>query len=370
MKVLILVDQVIRPGGLERALAHKVGAWCKAGHDLEIVTIETAGKAPFYDFPEVVVWRDLGIHYDHRRSLLAPANLLRAIRHFFRLRSAMRRSQPDVVIHCGYGYDFYFGPLVVASNTFLIKENHSSRYPLSKSANSLVGRLKRRVRLFVEERYDACVYLSAEEAKLAGARNAVVIPNPVADAPSTRRNRRNVVIAAGRICHVKGFDRLLQAWAIASPQLQGWLLEIYGDGELSDVMALENQIADLGLAGRVSILGATPQILDRMAESSVFAMTSRTECFPMVLLESMQLGLPVIAFDCPTGPRNILADGATGLLVPDGDVDAFAASLIYLVKHEEFRQQLSDNAKQHVQRYSVPEVARQWGKLFARVEMQ
>jgi glycosyltransferase involved in cell wall biosynthesis len=87
----------------------------------------------------------------------------------------------------------------------------------------------------------------------------------------------------------------------------------------------------------------------------------------MVLLEAMSVGLPVVAFDCPTGPREIVEDRRNGLLIPDGDVDALAAGLIEMIEDEELRRRCSEGAAETAARYSVPAIGARWDELIERL---
>ena len=109
---------------------------------------------------------------------------------------------------------------------------------------------------------------------------------------------------------------------------------------------------------------ATAAIQDRIAESRVYAMTSRSECFPMVLLEAMQLGVPIVAFDCPTGPRNIILNDVTGLLVPEGDIARFADALVALAQDYERQKEMGKAARLESDRYELDQVMPVWTRLF------
>jgi glycosyltransferase involved in cell wall biosynthesis len=363
MKLLVLVDRLDHAGGLERSLANKVRSWCSDGNEVHIATIEQAGP-DYYSYDERAKRMDLGVHYNRSLPLTAKFNVLVAFRHLLVLRDVCNRIRPTHIVHCGYGFDFYFLPLI-SRGAFLVKENHSSRYVDGYREASFLGRFKRVVRRWFDSRYHASVFLSAEEARLSGLSNTVVIPNALDERPVPVIPRKKRIISAGRICAVKGFDRLIDAWALAAPKLPGWDLAIYGDGAASDVEALKSKILSLGLSTSVSVNPATPEIIDLMAESSIYAMTSRSECFPMVLLEAMQTGLPIVAYDCPTGPRNIINHDVTGLVVPDGDSVAYADALVRLATDANLAEEISSNGQRESLRYASDDIARMWTALFS-----
>ena len=171
----------------------------------------------------------------------------------------------------------------------------------------------------VERQADVVVSLTKGDAyQWRKARRVEVIPNftmmPVAEDDMPREKR---VIAVGRLEWQKGFDRLIDLWAVVGKHYPDWRLDIFGSGTLQN--ALQQQIMSLGLENQVSINSFTEHIREEYLRSSLFVLTSRFEGFSLVLLEAAQSGLPSVAFDCPFGPSDLIEDGQTGFLVPDGD---------------------------------------------------
>ena len=170
------------------------------------------------------------------------------------------------------------------------------------------------------------------------------------------------VMAAGSLSRRKGFDRLLEAWARLAPRHPDWRLEIYGDGR--DRAELEQLIDDLGIHGSARLCGYSPRLLEELERASVFAMTSRKEGFPMVILEAMSLGIPVVAYDFPTGPRDIITDGSDGFLVPDGRTRLLAEALDALMRDAHRRRSFSDAALGKVAAYRIDTIGARWEALF------
>ena len=162
----------------------------------------------------------------------------------------------------------------------------------------------------------------------------------------------NVVVTAGRLDPNKGHNRMVRAFAPVAAAHPDWQLHIYGAG--SEDRALHAQIQALGLAGQVRLMGYTLDLRSVLARSSVYALTSYSESFSMSLIEAMSVGVPPVAMDCPRGPREILDDGVTGLLVPDGDEAAFTAALLRLVEDSDLRRELGARAHQESRRCRVP----------------
>jgi glycosyltransferase involved in cell wall biosynthesis len=115
----------------------------------------------------------------------------------------------------------------------------------------------------------------------------------------------------------------------------------------------------------VHLMGSTNTMGEELAKASVYAMSSRFEGFPMVLLEAMSKGLAVVSFDCPRGPADLITPGEDGLLVPNGDVDGLARGLLQLIEDEELRRRMGAAAVRTAARYEVEAVGRQWDRLLA-----
>ena len=186
-----------------------------------------------------------------------------------------------------------------------------------------------------------------------------VIPNPTPfavgePAPLTAK----VVIAAGRLTSQKGFERLIAAWTPLATSHPDWQLRIYGDGQLW--RALNDQVARAGVGDRILMGGVTQQLEAELAGSSIYAMSSRFEGLPMVLLEALSKGVPPVSFDCPEGPRQLIDSGRNGLLVPEGDVPALTEALRTLMDDEDLRRRLGAQALETARDYQVDTVVDRW----------
>ncbi|MBY8888452.1 glycosyltransferase [Streptomyces sp. PTM05] len=217
---------------------------------------------------------------------------------------------------------------------------------------------------------DRLLALTAEDADQwirEGMNNVGFMPNPLpltTDTPSTRDAK--VVVSIGRLSPEKGVDMLLEAWAEAAPSHPDWLLRIYGTGD--EEAALHKQCADLGLNGSVEWAGHTADVPSALRGASVFVQSSRSEGFPLTVLEAMSFAVPPVAFDCAPGVHEIIDDGVDGLLVRPGNTGELARQLGRLMDDQELRDGMGEKARVDVERYAPQRIADRWEELFAFLE--
>jgi glycosyltransferase involved in cell wall biosynthesis len=217
-------------------------------------------------------------------------------------------------------------------------------------------------------RLDALAVLTRQDLRdygelLASAPTRVVqIANAVPRLEGRRSELSNpVVLAAGRLTRQKGFDRLVRAFALVARRRPEWTLRIFGGGR--DLQLLQAMILDHDLHNNVFLMGPTDDLGRELAQASIFTLSSRFEGLPMVILEAMSKGLPVVSFDCPTGPAEVIGDGVDGLLVRDGDVAALAEAIVRLIDDEQERRRMGGAAWRKARDYDVAAIGRRWDAL-------
>lgn len=187
------------------------------------------------------------------------------------------------------------------------------------------------------------------------------IANPCSFPIQNYRKEKNTktVLAVGRLTHVKGFDMLLEAWVQVNKVMPEWKLKIVGDGE--DKLILTEIVKCNKLIECVELVGSTNNIGKYYEEAEIFCLSSRFEGFPMVLLEAQAFGLPVVAFDCETGPAEIVEHNINGLLVESGNIVQLTNSLLELINlsHIQYKN-MSSYAVKNSARYSVSSIIKQW----------
>jgi glycosyltransferase involved in cell wall biosynthesis len=196
----------------------------------------------------------------------------------------------------------------------------------------------------------------------------VTIPNPVEKFPTGFYfGSQKIILSIGHLETRKGFDLLLESWSkIDASVKEGWKLLIVGKGEEKE--KLEKQILKNNDGDSVEILPPTNHIEEYYKKATIYAMASRAEGLPMVLIEAKSYGIPAISFDCRTGPQEIINHDVDGFLIPCFDTDAYAQGLAKLMQDRLLRRKLSQNALKDRERFLVDNVIEEWKKLLSGLE--
>lgn len=182
-------------------------------------------------------------------------------------------------------------------------------------------------------------------------------PSPIQRDSFTPHSSK-VILSMGRLEAEKGIDMLLQIWKkIDAPD---WILRVVGEGSLK--ADLVRQVSTLGLSN-VEFCPFTDNPVQEYADSSIFVLPSRHEGFPLGLLEALNMSLPIVAFDCPNGPREVVVDGVNGYLVPANNIDSFTCRLQELIDNKEKRECFGRNALGTVQKFRMEHIIHEWQSL-------
>ncbi len=357
---LTLVISSLGVGGAERVMSLMANYWATKGWEITILTFDDG--VSFYPLDKRVNHIGLGMRQNSANALMGMWNNFQRIQ---TLSGAIASLKPDVVISF---IDSANVLTLLATRSLNSKVIVSERVdPTLHSIGIIWDSLRRwtypfAAKIVVQTR-EAAGYFS-EQLQLP----SCIIPNPViapsqeADAPI--ENRR-VILAMGRLTAQKGFDLLLKAFAKLKNQHSDWMLTIVGDGELrSELEALRDK---LKLADRVDFLGTVKSPEAAFRSADMFVLSSRFEGFPNALCEAMAWGLPVIATDCPSGPREIIRDGIDGILVQRENVAALSVAMANLMSDEQKRIDLSSRATEVVERFGIEKIMSMWEELLTQV---
>jgi glycosyltransferase involved in cell wall biosynthesis len=370
MKIVYCIAGTYNSGGMERVLSLKANYLAGHGYDVTIVTSDQRGRKMFFDFDKRIKTHDLGINYDINNGKPFADKLLhfpvKQYRHRRRLTRLLKEIRADIVVSMFNNDASFIHKIDDGSRKIL--EVHFSRYKRLQYGRKGLWRLADRWMAHRDantaKHYDRFVVLTREDMGYwRGVKNIQVIPNARSfETPYKSYLDGKRVIAVGRLERQKGFDMLIGIWQSVCERVPDWHLDIIGEGPLHE--DLQRQIDRCGISDSVSILEPTPNIIEYYMESSILAMTSRYEGFPMVLLETMTCGVPAVSFACKCGPADIITDGRDGFLTDEGDRNTFADRLVTLMGDADLRKRMGAEAKKTSERYSIGNIMGRWVSLF------
>lgn len=339
--------------------------WASQGH---LITLMTIGPLSWDWYPLHPTVRRIALDLYSHSAHFGEA-ITYNVRRILGLRRALRRSHPDAIISFGELTNMKVLMAAVGLGCPVVVSERSEpiRHPIPCAWRWL--------RRLLYPWADALV-LQTEALRgwghgLIKSEKVHVIHNPVgvarAQSPnaSLGKEGEHILIAVGRLGWEKGYDLLIEAFGRCAGRYKTWKLMIVGEGEQRKL--LEAQVMCAGLADQVLLTGRVADPVPLLKGADLFALTSRYEGFPNVLLEAMACGLPVIAADCPNGPREIVRHGVDGILIPTEDVEHLTAALDRLMGDPDERQLLGARAIEVIDRFGVELVMKQWDRLLEQV---
>lgn len=355
-KRIAFVLSSLGAGGAERVIATVSAALAEDGADVSVIAFDRPEDPVFHVFDPKVKLVRLGL--PPVRGRLAAAWTM--ARRLAKLRRAFRVGGFDIVVS-----------FLTKVNAVTLAASAGLRIPVivSERNNPLAQPQHAFWKVVSRRLYPraAAVVLQTDKSRMCLPREiqdrAVVIRNP-ASAPAFRPDGVSMkrLVGVGRLTEQKGFDLLIQAFALVAPERPDWELVIWGDGP--DRSALEAQVRALGLAGRTSLPGVTPRPGAWVETATALVLSSRFEGSPNVVLEAMAAGIPVIAAACDFGPEEIIDSERDGLLVPPENVDALADAMARIMDDAALRETLGLTGRHRAKaEFSPATILDQWRSL-------
>lgn len=379
LKIVYVTPALYMAGGVERVLTLKANYFAgHFGYDITIILTEGQGKPLFYPLSDKIKVINLNIGFEELWTCSFIKKIfvyLKKQRRFKKaLANELMRLRPDITISL-LRREINFlneikdgsrkiGELHVNRANYRNFEANDSNFIKNLFAKfwmrNLVSKLKQLDRFVVLTEEDKAAWPELQ--------NICVIPDPLSFLPTQHSPlTEKRVIAVGRYVYQKGFDLLLEAWAKIEKQFPDWELAIFGDGNREPY---QRQMKELGIdTSRCHLNGTTADIQKEYVSSSVFAFSSRFEGFGMVLIEAMACALPVVSFACPCGPKDIIKDGDDGLLVDNGNVEAFASTISHLMQNPSLCHSMAKAGHENVQRFYMDQIAKRWKNIFESNEL-
>lgn len=367
MRILYITDAFAIWGGMEKVLADKMNYLVTHfGYKVHLLTVnQGTHEVPFHLHSDIL-HSDLQIRmhqqyeYHGIRRLLKKRQLQKLLK--TQIEKSISEIKPDIIF-C-LKFDFVGVLLQVKGNVPLVVESHTLCKAEKIDGSGWLRRMH--IHLFKRNIRKADLVVALTEGDAEDWRrinsNVFVIPNVVHmnDSGKTCSCQEKSVIYVGRFSNQKDIQGLLGIWNRVNEKHPDWQLRIYGDGELKEQYMPIIQ----GMDANIHVFPPTPAIMEKYFESSILILTSLYEPFGLVLPEAMSCGLPVVAFDCPYGPADIITDGVDGFLIKDRDFRAFADKVCQLVEDEDLRRRMGKNGIVSSQRYRADRIMPKWNQLF------
>lgn len=384
MRIRYLLLNAYGRGGTIRTTLSMASALADRGHDVEVASLQSPRRLPLFPVhPQVRIVDLMG----RRPGRSRPGTVSDAARWASTValrRTHSRLAHPRDPRCAGFtrSHDLWLRQYIASQQDAVVV---GTRLTLNLALARL--RTRRQVAVAQEHNYlarnaeiradyaalypslDAVAVLTERDAEayrglLGDTCRVEAIPNALVHGAGLRRNplTGSVAVAAGSLVRRKGFDLLIDAWGPVAAAHPEWRVRIYGAGEARNDLA--ERIDRAGLNDIVTLEGFEPDLARRLDEASLFVLPSRHEGLPMVLIEAMAAGLPIVASDCPTGPAELLEGGRCGLLVPVGDSTALSDALLRVVSDGDERRRLADAAANRARDFDLTTTARRWESLF------
>lgn len=376
-KICYCAPAIYSAGGVERVVSFKASYFAEVYHyDVTIIITEGKYRDSFFPLSDKVKVINLNLGFEElwKASFIKKVFLYLKKQYKYRrmLKSELMRIRPDITISV-LRREINFinsipdgshkiGELHVNRSNYRNFTSHDSNFVKRFFArfwmNDLINHLRKLDRMVV----------LTEDAKRDWPElpNVKLIPDPIpfkVDQVSNLSSKR--VVSIGRYAYEKGNDLLLKAWSKVEKSCKDWTLDIYGMGNQTPYQELMQKLKIDET--RCHLYGSLTNVKETYLNCAVFTLPSRFEGFGLVIIEAMACGVPVVAFDCENGPRNIITNNQDGFLAKPFDVDDYADCLLRLMREDQLRTQMGNRAYESSKRYSIEDIAMQWKNLFDEV---
>lgn len=373
LKIVYCIPSLYYPSGMERVVTLKANYFAEVyGYEVVIILTDGKDKKPFYSLSPLVRIINLDINYDelYGKSFLEKTVLYLTKQRIYknRLKDCLFNLKPDITISTLRREINFINS--IKDGSIKIGEIHFSKANYRDfKGEKFINIVQKSIAFFWMrqlihqlKKLDRFITLTVEDQILwTELNNIQTINNPLSFFPDrTSQCKNKQVIAAGRYVPQKGFDLLIEAWSLVENKHSDWELHIYGDGDRTLLEGLINR----NNLKNCYLERSTNDIAGQLINSSLYVLSSRYEGMPMVLLEAIAFGLPLVSFDCPCGPKDIINNLKDGILVNSGDINELAEKICFLIENEDIRKDMGSNARKNAERFKIEHIAKQWKLLF------
>jgi len=356
-----VIHALNKMGGAENILTQHANYFVAKGYDVAI-TLLSSDEIKFSLDRRIEVFR----YRDCSKYQYLPKKLRLFVQQIHHISTSVDIYNPDIIV------SFVASTNILSTiaakqvkKPIMLAERSSYHKTLVTTRNTIEALIWKGLRRLVYPHANQVIVLTQEDApKYSYAKDVVVIPNPLKMQNKHESiERDNIILGVGRLHEVKGFDMLIKAFAkIDAPR---WKLMIAGEGTQRD--ALEALAKELGVSHRVEMPGLIQDMEKYYKHTSIYVLSSRSEGYPGGLCEAMGYGCAVVAFDCQTGPKEIISDQIDGILVEAENIDGLAKAIDKLIRNPAKRKDMGKNAMKITQRLDFNQIEDKWEKCMKEI---
>lgn len=374
MKIVYCTDSICYPGGIQNITITKANGLAQMGHQVWIIVTDNK-YPPLHPVDPKVQVINLDINYfeDDWKSkfYVIKSILIKRKQHKKVISKLLNEIKPNVVISTGTSEKNFLAKIQIESKPVFIREIHSLKNYRLAHARTFIDKITAILGDWYDyswniRNYDQIVVLTNEDKDLnwSNHNKISVIGNPITTkTPTTLAQLTNKkFITAGRLVYLKNYQSLINAWKIVSQKHPDWLLEIWGDGLLKE--NLLNQINSFKLNDKVFLKGYTNDIISKMLDSSGYVLSSLHEGMPLVLIEAMSCGLPIVSYACQCGPKDLIENGKNGFLCEVNDEKKLAEHICTIIEDNTLRIKMGQASKKKAEEFQLDKILTKWINLF------
>ncbi len=353
---IVFIKQGLGAGGAEKVLTMLANDWSSSGHDISIIAY--TDKESFFHLNSSINLIRISLKLEKKTTIAKIKHVFDNIRV---LKKILLAENADILISFITEMNLYSIIAAKLARKQIIVSEHTN---FNTDSQNWVGFFRRYIYPFA----DALIVLTEyDKKKYNFIDNVKVIKNPlILTNEFSNIEREEIILGVGRLVELKGFDLLIRAFAKVKEN--NWKLVIVGEGPEKE--ALEQLAIDLNVKERVDLPGLTDDIEKYYKSASIFVLSSRIEGFPGVLCEAMGYGCPSIAFDCITGPRDIVEHNKTGVLVEAENLEKLAKEIQNFIDKPLLRHSIGLNSKKIEAQLEVKTISKQWFELFSEIKQK
>lgn len=365
MKIIFIIHALDSMGGAEKILTTLTNYLVTQNHDISIVTLSHTDSIFKLDKRIKLI----KMKKDDEQKTLIPKKLKSIFSQIKYIKNTIQTNKPDILVSFISSVNILSTISAKITKVPIIISEHSSYHltltPGRGKIDSIFWRILRRITYPLVSHL--VILTEEDKPKYHYVPNLSIIKNPLILKNNHQSiKREKIILGVGRLESIKGFDMLIDAFSKLN--LKDWKLLIAGEGSQRE--NLEAQIQKLNMSKSIQLLGLVDDMELQYKKSSIYVLSSRSEGFPGGLCEAMGYGSACVAFDCPTGPKEIIHHGVTGILIEANNITKLSDELKILTTDKTQRELLGLESQNIINKLNIETIAKEWETIFKKIKKE